>query len=81
MSATFGCAECHFWLRHFPNLMGVCTFEPDDPDGPVAPVSADNVGIQLSIEYANCTATAPETVCENWTLREDIELSTEEDED
>lgn len=76
-----GCGECHFWLYHHPNKMGVCTFWPDNPDGPVAPVSADNVGIQLSIEYNDSTATSAETVCENWEFAEEVDLGGSEDED
>lgn len=76
-----GCAECHFWLYHSPKPMGVCTFWPDRPEGPVAPVSADNVGIQLSIEYNDSTATAPTTVCNNWEFEEAVDLGGSEEED
>jgi len=39
---------------------------PEEPEGTVAPASADSVGIQLSIEWAGATASTIDTVCNNW---------------
>ena len=59
------CTNCYFWLTHNYRL-GVCTFEPSNPGGTIAPVSADAVGIQLALEWSGATATAEDTLCENW---------------
>lgn len=75
--STFGCENCAFWDYRFPNRLGVCTFIPDDPEGTVAPVSADNVGIDFAIMYQANTATAADTICNSW---EPNELTGDEEE-
>jgi hypothetical protein len=64
--SPFSCEGCAFWLYNHPNRMGVCTYGPDDPEGSVAPVSADTVGITLAIEWAGSTASTADTICNNW---------------
>ena len=76
----FSCSNCAFWIYRYPHRLGVCTAGPDRPDGTVAPISAEGVGMLLAIEHAGETATGEDTICYSWEPDETVDLG-DDDED